>query len=399
MEMIASKLKRPLTLLSLSALLVGGLSACDDLQRKATAVYMEFNQNLTEEDAPQVFEEQGQQYSVQAVVDGLEFPWDFVFVSETEILLTEKPGRLNRINLHTGERTEIAGTPEVVYRGQGGLMGVVLAPDFQRSQTLYLSYSKKVADGYTTALMKARLSGDKLLDQELIFTAEPALQGKGHYGAAMVFDNDGYLFLSVGERQQRQYAQKLDNHLGKILRFDKNGKVPANNPFVGNNSAKPEIYSYGHRNPQGLAIHPVTGDLWDSEHGPQGGDEVNIIKAGANYGWPVITYGEEYGGGEIGPTKQEGMEQPEYYYVPSIATAGISFYQGELFPAWKNSLFVTALRGLHLNRIDFSTTGQDPSENRMLEPVKMRLRAVKESPSGELFVLSENGSLLRLSPQ
>ena len=360
---------------------------------------MEFNQNLTEEDAPQVFEEQGQQYSVQAVVDGLEFPWDFVFVSETEILLTEKPGRLNRINLHTGERTEIAGTPEVVYRGQGGLMGVVLAPDFQRSQTLYLSYSKKVADGYTTALMKARLSGDKLLDQELIFTAEPALQGKGHYGAAMVFDNDGYLFLSVGERQQRQYAQKLDNHLGKILRFDKNGKVPANNPFVGNNSAKPEIYSYGHRNPQGLAIHPVTGDLWDSEHGPQGGDEVNIIKAGANYGWPVITYGEEYGGGEIGPTKQEGMEQPEYYYVPSIATAGISFYQGELFPAWKNSLFVTALRGLHLNRIDFSTTGQDPSENRMLEPVKMRLRAVKESPSGEQFVLSENGSLLRLSPQ
>ena len=373
------------------------LASCEDLPRKAISAYMAVSDDLETSDGELMLEHEGTRLTARALIDGLEFPWDFVFIDRNQVLITEKPGRLLLLNLQTGERRNIDGLPDVLYRGQGGLLGVVLAPDFSKSQRLYLSYSKRLGGGkYSTALASAVLANGKLQQFNEFFVAQPGLSGAGHFGGSLLFDREAKLYLSSGDRQQREYAQPLNNHLGKVLRFNADGSIPSDNPFLGRDDALPEIYSHGHRNPQGLTLHPQSGEIWLSEHGPQGGDEINVVRAGVNYGWPVITYGEEYGGGYIGPGKQSGLAQPEHYYVPSIATAGIGFYHGDAFPQWQGDLFVTGLRGLHINRLERRDSGW--REYRLLEDLGMRWRAVRQGPDGLLYALSENGSLLRLSP-
>jgi glucose/arabinose dehydrogenase len=354
------------------------------------------NKTLTTADHPQSLPSEHHTLVVMALKDDLKFPWSMAFLPEGDILITEKPGRLTRFNPTTGRSVAIGGIPKVYFHNQGGLFDVALDPNFAANRYLYLSYAVKLPDGLkTTRLARAQLSEDRLTAFQVLFTAEPAFDASHHFGGSLLVDDAGYLFLTVGDRGQRHLAQQLDTHNGKVLRLTREGQAAADNPFANTPKARPEIYSYGHRNPQGLAIHPVTRQLWLAEHGPQGGDEVNMVRPGANYGWPVITYGEEYGGGKIGEgTHKPGMEQPVHYYVPSIATAGIGFYRGGAFSAWRDNLLITALRGTHLNRLNLHDG--KVKEERLLSELNMRLRDVAQAPDGKLYVLAENGVLLRL---
>lgn len=339
--------------------------------------------------------------SVTETAKDLKLPWDLAFLSERETLVAEKAGVLWRVNLGSGERATVSGTPQVKVQGQGGLHAVILHPKFAENGFIYLSYAAPPEDGKgaTTHFMRAKLSGTQLSDQTVLLRAKaPASRGQ-HFGGAMVFDRDGYLFLSVGDRGERDDAQKLSSHNGKILRLHDDGRVPKDNPFADTSGALPEIWSYGHRNPQGLALDPVSGRIYEAEHGPQGGDEINVIERGRNYGWPVITYGREYGTGlKIGEgTTRADVRAAVHTYVPSIATAGIAYYDGDAFPQWKNSVFVAALRG-HLNRVQLNADGTFAKEERLLADRNLRIRAVRVSPEGELFVVADDGVVLRVRP-
>jgi aldose sugar dehydrogenase len=383
------------------AALAMALAGCEQLQWGALRVYLAANPHLEVADGPRAYRsEAGEALWLVPITDGLEFPWDVAFLSEREALVTEKPGRLCRIDLATGDRRAIAGVPDVAFVGQGGLLGIEAHPEFAANRWLYLSYSTVVAPrAYTTRLARARLRGDRLVDFEVLLSAEPARAGENHFGGAIAFDGGGLLYLAVGERDERDFAQDLGTHLGKILRLRPDGSIPDDNPFVGRAGAEPSIYSWGHRNPQGLALHPTTGVMWAAEHGPQGGDEINVLRPGRNYGWPIVSYGEEYGGGKIGvSTHREGLEPPVHYYVPSIAPSGIAFYTGGALPGWNGSLFVAALRLTHLNRLTIDGE-RVTHEERLFGDLWHRVRNVAQSPfTGELFVLTENGTLFRIDP-
>lgn len=340
----------------------------------------------------------GVNFSATAVTDQLRMPWSFAFMPGGDILITERGGILQRLDPDAGTLTPVSGVPDVFYEGQGGLLDVALHPDFPEPAWVYFTYSAPMGeDSSTTRLARALLKDDALHQFEVLYTTEPVQSTKKHYGSRLLF-TDGYLYMTMGERGQGAQAQQLDTDLGKVLRFRTDGSIPSDNPFANIPDARPAIYTYGHRNPQGLARHPVTGDVWVTEHGPQGGDELNRLIPGANYGWPVITYGEEYGGGKIGEgTVKEGMEQPVYYYVPSIATGGLTFYWGTRFPAWNGDAFIGGLRAFHLNRLTFGPDGK-VSEHRLLSDLNLRVRDVKEGPDDNLYVLSEQGSLIRLEP-
>ena len=351
---------------------------------------------VAETEGSRTYGSSGDSFAAEVVVSGLKRPWDVAFLSDEEILVTEKSGRLLRVNLETGAKVAIAGMPKTVVHGQGGLHAVVLHPKFEANQWLYLSHAVEVpGKQYTTRLTRARLVGDTLVDLRTLVTAKAESSAGQHFGGAILFDTEGFLFLSVGDRGSRDLAQDLGRHNGKILRLRDDGSVPQDNPLLKVPGALPEIYSYGHRNPQGMSLDPATGQVWAVEHGPQGGDEINRILPGRNYGWPVITYGEEYGGGRIGDASREGMEQPVHYYVPSIATGGMAFYTSALFPAWQGSVFVTALRGQHLNRVTIQN-GKSVGEQRLLSDWNLRMRSVRVSPSGELWVVADNGVILRV---
>ena len=356
-----------------------------------------FNEAVAAQGVQARYVEGEQGFRVDEVVRGLELPWDMAFLSNAEILVTEKGGRLLRVDLASGRKTAISGVPESLIVGQGGLHAVVLHPEFANNQLVYLSYAAQTGkDRYTTRLSRGRLDGDALKDVQLLISTQ-AETGKGqHFGGAILFDREGYLYLSIGDRGDRADAQNLGRHNGKLLRLKDDGSVPADNPFVNTPGALPEIWSYGHRNPQGLGLDP-SGQVWAVEHGPRGGDELNLIQRGKNYGWPVITYGKEYVGGSIGEgTAKEGMEQPVHYYVPSIATGGMSYYSGAAFPQWKDSVFITSLKDNHLNRVQLRE-GRFVSEERLLRDRELRLRSVRVSPAGEIWVVSDNGVILRLS--
>lgn len=341
-------------------------------------------------------------FEVIQVADGFALPWDLAFLSSTEALVTEKAGTLQRVDLATGRRRAVSGMPAVTVQGQGGLHTVILHPRFAENGLIYFSYAATAVDGTgaVTHFMRAKLSGTTLSEQQLLLRAKAPTEKGQHFGGAMVFDLAGYLFVSVGERGERDDAQLLDRHNGKILRLRDDGRVPDDNPFVGRAGALPEIWSYGHRNPQGLSLDPLTGTIWETEHGPQGGDEVNRIVRGRNYGWPVITYGREYGTGfQIGEgTTRKDVAPPAHYYVPSIATCGVAFYGADRFPQWKGSLFVAALRG-HLNRVEFAADGTFAKEQRFLSDRKTRIRSVRISPEGEPHLLTDTGLLLKLVPR
>jgi glucose/arabinose dehydrogenase len=337
---------------------------------------------------------------------GLEHPWALAFLPDGRMLVTERPGRIALLSPDGRRATRLAGVPRVFASGQGGLLDLVPSPAFERDRTLFFSYAEPVANegGGTlarTALASARLVDDTLRDLRVIFAGKPLSPTPAHFGSRIAFGRDGTLWLTLGDRfTLRNRVQQLDNHAGKIVRIDRDGGVPRDNPFVGTPGALPEIWSYGHRNLQGAAVHPDTGALWTHEHGAQGGDEVNVPRAGLNYGWPVITWGIDYNGDRIGEgSRKDGLEQPVHYWVPSIAPSGMAFYTGALFPEWRGNLLVGSLKFGLLVRLALageSVTG----EERLLNDLRMRVRDVRQGPDGAVYLLTDdaNGRLLRLAP-
>jgi aldose sugar dehydrogenase len=329
------------------------------------------------------------------MMTNLSNPWAFEFLSDSEILVTLKAGKLVRVNLETKSVTAITGLPEVKKYGQGGLMDVRLSPDFSISRKIYFSYSKKVDEGITTAMATGILEGDKLIKVQDLFQAKTRSTKGQHFGSRIAF-GENYVFLSIGERGFRHRSQMLDFHNGKIIRLNLDGTIPADNPFIGNKEALPEIYSYGHRNPQGLFYDKETKTLWNGEHGPKGGDEVNVVKAGKNYGWPVITYGTEYHGPDIGEgTSKPGLEQPAYYFVPSIAPCDLLIYSGKLFKTLKGSIIQGALKLMHLNLL-IPLKDKSYKEKRIVEG-KGRVRSVRENNKGEIYFATDSGIIYKLS--
>ena len=350
-------------------------------------------------------------YRIVTVADGLIQPWSMAWLPNGDMLVTEKPGRLRVIRDGNLLPEAISGTPEVFYEGQGGLFDVVLHPDFASNQLLYLSYSKAVGDNSTTAILRARLDNNRLVNVEEIFAAQA--NGASHYGGRLAFDEAGYLYLSLGDRQappsgdlENHPAQDNSNHHGVMIRLNDDGSVPSDNPFVGQADALPEIWSYGHRSPQGLAFHPETGDLWETEHGPQGGDELNIIEPGNNYGWPVIGRGVNYGlGNPIHETiMQDGMEQPRHFWVPSMATSGLMIYTGDKFPAWHGDIFVGGLGGMQLAHLILNEDYDAVVREETLAYGLGRIRDVRQGPDGYIYLAVEDRAnnvptaIVRLEP-
>jgi glucose/arabinose dehydrogenase len=358
-------------------------------------------------------------FKLIALATGLEHPWSMAFLPDGSILVTERLGRIRIVRDGVLDPQPIAGVPPVYATGQGGLLDLALDPGFASNRVIYLSYAassdgrllprnllgelKGLIRGWernSTRVARATLGDGRLEDLEVIFTAEPLVRSAYHFGSRLAFDPNGYLFITVGERGEPDRAQDLADDNGSVIRLHPDGRVPEDNPFVGVAGARPEIFSYGHRNPQGLAIHPETGIPWLHEHGPEGGDEVNIVRPGVNYGWPVITYGVDYSGEPIGQaTHKEGMAQPTHYWVPSIAPSGMSFYDSAAFPEWQGDLFVGALRGELLTRLELD--GEEViAEERLLEGAIGRIRDVKIGPEGYLYLLTDesDGGLYRLEP-
>ncbi len=349
-------------------------------------------------------------FHAMTVADGLEVPWSVTWLPDGDMLVTERPGRLRIVRDGRLLPDPVAGVPEVFARGQGGLFDVLPHPDFATNRLLYLSYARPKGEGSTTAVVRGRLENDRLTGVEDVFEAQS--QGRGHYGGRLAWDRGGYLRVSVGDRMARTAgdlaahpAQDLSNHHGVTVRLHDDGRVPDDNPFVGQQDALPEIWSYGHRNPQGLLVHPETGDLWADEHGPQGGDELNLIRPGLNYGWPVVGYGVNYGSGTAihSGTRGDGIESPVHFWVPSIATSGLMVYTGDRFPAWKGSFFVGGMAGQQLARLTPSVDrpGRIEQEETLAYGIG-RVRDVRQGPDGYIYLAVEQrrgaGRVVRLEP-
>lgn len=341
---------------------------------------------------------------VTEVVTGLEYPWALAFLPDGGALITERPGRLRVLGADGSLSDPVAGVPDVAASGQGGLLDVILSPDFASDRLVYLSYAEAGDKASGTAVGRGRLSdqSDRIENFTVLFRQEPKLSSGLHFGSRMVFGADGMLYITLGENNQRPTAQDLDKLQGKIVRLNADGSVPQDNPFVQQNGARPEIWSYGHRNPQGLAINPWTGELWEHEHGPRGGDEVNVVQAGKNYGWPLATYGINYSGLAI-PEAQggsvPGTEQPLVWWKKSPAISGMAFYSSDRYPQWGNSLFIGALADKALIRLTLD--GQTVvSEERLLTDRGARIRDVRAGPDGYVYVLTDSSkaALLRLAP-
>jgi glucose/arabinose dehydrogenase len=346
------------------------------------------------------FTSQHHGYRAVEVVNGLEHAWSVAFLPGGDMLVTERPGRLRIIRNGQLLPDPVAGVPEVRARGQGGLLDVVPHPDFASNRLVYLSFSKPGPDGATTAVVRGRFVDDRLTDVQEVLEAKAWSNAGQHFGSRIVFDGNGYMFVSVGDRGAMREAQSLANHQGGVLRLHDDGRVPADNPFVGRDGAQPEIWTYGNRNIQGMALHPVTGALWATEHGPRGGDELNLILPGRNYGWPVITYGINYNGTPITDIQQQdGMEQPAHYWVPSIATSGTTIYSGARFPRWQGDFFVGGMAGQQLARVRLDNANAVVETEKLLEGIG-RIRDVRTGPDGFLYVLIDGASapLLRIEP-
>jgi glucose/arabinose dehydrogenase len=339
-------------------------------------------------------------FRVETVAEGLETPWSIAFLPDGRMLVTEKAGRLRIVDKGTLLPEAVAGTPPVWSEGQGGLLDVAVHPEYARNGWIYLSFSDPGGRHAMTKVIRGRLREGRLVDQETLFAAPKALYRRGqvHFGSRFVFDGKGHLFFSIGERGQKDDAQDLSRPNGKVHRVHDDGRVPEDNPFVKTAGAMPTIWSYGHRNPQGLAQHPVTGELWDAEHGPRGGDELNLVKPGRNYGWPVITYGMNYDGTPIADlTAKEGMEQPVLHWTPSIAVCAIDFYVGERFPRWKNDLIVSSLAAEELRRLRIE--GGRVAKQEVLFKGIGRIRDVVVGPDGLVYVaLNLPDRIARLVP-
>ena len=340
---------------------------------------------------------------IDTVVTGLKVPWGLAFLPNGDMLVTERGGQLRIVQSGKLNPNPIGGVPEVVAKGQGGLLDVFLHPNYASNGWIYLTYSAAAApgesgEGANTAVVRARLKGNQLIDQKVIFKATPNVKGNNHFGSRIAFDKAGYLYVSIGERGQMEEAQNTTNFQGTVIRLHDDGRVPADNPFVGKQGFRPEIYSYGHRNPQGMMFNPKTGDLWAHEHGPQGGDELNLVKKGANYGWPAITYGINYDNSIITKdTVRAGLEQPVLFWRPSIAPCGMTFVSGKLFKGWEGDLLVGSMRFNYIEHLKLD--GQKVvSQTKICENIG-RVRDLREGPDGAIYVAVESsGLIVRLSP-
>ncbi len=349
-----------------------------------------------------VFPSEGQTVKLDTVASGMKSPWGMAFLPDGDMLVTDRNGEVYRVG-KSGQKTMVSGGPTVLVEGQGGLLDVALHPDFAQNGLVYMSYSAMKMEGdqklSTTAVVRAKLAGNALTDQKVIFEALPYAKTRHHYGSRLQFDKQGFLYISVGDRgSEKENPQFLNRDAGKVHRIHDDGRIPADNPFVGKGDAHGSVYSYGHRNPQGMTRNPQTGAIWTDEHGPRGGDEVNIIKKGANYGWPVICYGINYDGKPItNLTAKEGMEQPLTYWLPSIGPSGMAFVEGNKYPGWKGNLLVGSLRFQYLNRCVLEGNKMVKEEN-LLKNIG-RLRNVKMGPDGYIYVSVEDpGYLFRLMP-
>jgi glucose/arabinose dehydrogenase len=349
----------------------------------------------------QTFKSSAGNLKVETIAEGLSQPWALAFLPDGRMLVTERPGRMRIVTPDGKLSAPLQGVPKVTASGQGGLHDVVLDRNFVQNKIIYFCFAEPASGRARTAMARAALGDGKLDDVKVIFHQDGPPSSGNHFGCRIAQSADKNLFLTMGDHfTYRDEAQNLGNHLGKIVRIKPDGSVPGDNPFIGRNDAWPEIWSYGHRNSQGAAIHPATGKLWEHEHGPRGGDEINIPEKGKNYGWPVIGYGIDYSGAKIhGSTSKPGMKQPIKYWAPSIAPSGMAFYTADLFPTWKGSLFVGALVGQMLVRLTLdgeTVTG----EERLLQGLRERIRDVRVGPDGALYLVTDNsaGRILRVAP-
>jgi aldose sugar dehydrogenase len=340
------------------------------------------------------------QIRIEIVTDGISVPSGMAFLPDGSLLVTDRSsGKLISIDISNGKKTMVGSVPTVTSEGDGGLHDIFPHPDFQANHKVFFIYSFKIGDGFSLALESAVLKDNNLTDRKRLFACRPFYNVASFYGSRVVWQ-DGYLFMTTGVGKLMQdSAQLLSNHLGKVMRIKEDGSVPRDNPFVNTPGALPEIWCYGNRNGQGLTINPFTKDIWENEHGPKGGDEINIIKAGKNYGWPVISYGLEYDGTPVGEglRAKEGMEQPVYHYTPSIAPSGMEFYTGDAFPMWKGNLFLGGMVLTHLNRLVVKDN-KVVHEERLLKEHKWRVRSVRQGPDGFLYLGIDGGMIVRIRP-
>ncbi len=346
---------------------------------------------------------EGMPYQLELLAEGLSIPWGMTLISSSELLITERSGSLKLLDLQSGRMSDISGLPAIFAKGQGGLLDIAASPDYSASHWIYFTYSKPIDGGGATTLARAKLANLKLYHWQDLLITRPASDSAQHFGSRITFDQAGYVYFGVGDRGERENSQNLSNHAGTLLRLNLDGSIPVNNPFYTHGTALPEIWSYGHRNPQGLFYDKTRKVLWEIEHGPRGGDEINIIQPGLNYGWPIISYGKEYWGPfQVGEsTEKEGMEQPFKYYIPSIAPSSLLVYQGDAFPKWRGDLFAGALVLTHLNRIQLTSNGEsmkEAKEERLLVELGERIRNVIESKEGWLYISVDSGKILKLVP-
>jgi glucose/arabinose dehydrogenase len=354
--------------------------------------------------------ERGTRIRVSVVTKGLANPWSLAFLPDGNMLVTERAGRLRIIRNGVLDPTAISGVPEVQSGGTSGLLDLALDPQYIKNNLVYLAYNKRApkpdgTPGFTTAVSRGRFDGKALVEVREIFVAQPAASLSGGDASRLAFAPDGTLFVSSSHHRDLEAPQDPNSDIGKILRINSDGSIPKDNPFVGKPGYRPEIYSIGHRTVLGLAIHPQTGALWETENGPQGGDEVNLILPGKNYGWPLVTYGRDYNGARFGKPYMEGMELPVVFWVPSITTSGLAFYTGDRFPAWKGNLFVGSMtegrigRTGHLERIVFNDMGEQRRESLLMD-LKQRIRDVRQGPDGHLYLLTDEaaGAMLKIEP-
>lgn len=340
-------------------------------------------------------------FLLKQIASGLGIPWGLAFISSDEILVTQREGVASVVNISTGRQQTLSGLPEVYASGQGGLLDVAVPPDFKAGDWIYFTYSKEVDGQGATTLARAKLIDNRLQNWNDMLVTRSATGSGNHFGSRIAFDDQGHLFFGIGDRGNRPNGQNLQTHAGSILRLRRNGDIPQDNPFVNKADALPEIWSYGHRNPQGLVWDNDNKRLWEIEHGPRGGDEINLIQKGRNYGWPVISYGREYWGplavGE--DTKRTGMEQPVKYYVPSIAPGSLLYYSGDAFPEWKGTLMSGALKLRHLNIVTLDPSGKATDEERVLEDLGERIRALIQGPDGFIYFSTDSGKLYVIQPR
>ena len=340
------------------------------------------------------------EFRLEQVYTGLGVPWGMTFLAPGRLLITERAGTVKLLDIEASSLQSVDGAPEVVAQGQGGLLDVATGPNFAVDGWIYFTYSKSVDFEAATTLARARLDGTRLVDWQDLLITDSVTDARRHFGSRIAFDDEGHVYFGVGDRGDRDEAQNTANHIGAILRLGLDGSLPPDNPFVGERAVRDEIWSYGHRNPQGLHFDRATRTLWSIEHGPRGGDEINLILKGRNYGWPVVSHGKEYWGPiSIGEgTSKPGLEDPRKVYIPSIAPGSLLVYRGDAFPAWRGDLFAGALKLRHLNRVSVSESGEALGEERLLEDFNQRIRALAESPEGWIYLSTDDGRILRMRP-